>query len=566
MKNEVARPSNAGEKSGWSPARVLARPTGRGVCPGFWLAGLVVLAGLPVSGQHFNFAQYAYTPLRVNPALVAADKDAYAIVNFRSQGSTADVRFNTSLVALTYPLLKRGTGRRWGGVGLSVMDDRTGGGMYTSQTAAASFAYNVELGARQSLSLGMQGSYHVRRISTEGLTTGSQYVVGRGYDASVALGEDLSNERLGYLGVSAGAYWYEDGLDHRKTYAGLAIRDFNQPGSFSGHPAVPTLIIHAGRRVYENDRVTLSPELLFTRSAGIHLLNVGVTVGYDLDTRSASPTGRMDLAARYVVGKAAILSAQFVQAHYVVGFSYDLPLSTQPAANTFQGATELVLALKKTIEPGRKKTRKGRKKARRRKKVVRRKKAARKQATPRNARSSPPGQMPRSRSAPPVANEERPEKIDTSGNARPPAAPIAQPFPANAPNPAVRPKAAISTAEREGSLLINRLNQRFEFGFNRTSPSESTRQHLDELATWMRKNPSYHLLITGHTDNVGSEPANRRVAAKRAGNVAGYLAGRGIERARMRAEGQGAANPLLPNDTPERRARNRRVEFALYQK
>ncbi len=528
---------------------------------------LLCLSSSPGYSQHFNFAQYNYTPLRVNPALVATDNDAYLIVNYRSQGTTADVRFNTSMVSLTYPLLSRTTKRRWGGVGISAMDDRTGsGGMYVSQTTAANFAYNFALGSRRMLSLGIQGNYHVKRISTDGFSTGNQYFANRGYDPSALTGENFDDLRLNYFTFSTGAYWYElDEHDRKKAYAGLAIRDFNQSSeSFlkRTNPVPVTLIINGGFRVYDNRNIAVTPEVLFSRSAGDNLLNLGASFSYGLGGKPSPNPDRMDLAARYVVGKAAILSAQFVQQNYIIGFSYDLPLSTQPTSNTFQGATEFTLALKKTIEPGKKKARKKKRKKARKKK--RTKKSPRRSTSVRQANEKDQGQ-PNNKAVSEPDVEKGKEKISVQEKAVtvPPKSEKEQPAKTVEKLPAVTNQA--TQPERDGSVLPGKMNQRFEFDFAKTALNEEAKRYLDELAQMMKQNPGYHLLITGHTDNVGSAAANELISLERATNALRYLTRLGIDPSRIQAEGKGAATPLLPNDTPEQRDRNRRVAFILYQ-
>jgi OOP family OmpA-OmpF porin len=67
--------------------------------------------------------------------------------------------------------------------------------------------------------------------------------------------------------------------------------------------------------------------------------------------------------------------------------------------------------------------------------------------------------------------------------------------------------------------------------------------------------------VQGHTDSQGSDQVNGPLSERRAGAVKGWLVSQGIEEGRLTAAGLGASKPLGPNDTPEGRADNRRVEF-----
>jgi len=73
--------------------------------------------------------------------------------------------------------------------------------------------------------------------------------------------------------------------------------------------------------------------------------------------------------------------------------------------------------------------------------------------------------------------------------------------------------------------------------------------------------------VVGHTDNAPIRtlrfPSNWELSRARAESVARLLAIR-VSPQRMRADGRGETEPLESNDTPQGRARNRRVEITLY--
>ncbi|HXF95806.1 MAG TPA: OmpA family protein, partial [Gemmatimonadales bacterium] len=84
---------------------------------------------------------------------------------------------------------------------------------------------------------------------------------------------------------------------------------------------------------------------------------------------------------------------------------------------------------------------------------------------------------------------------------------------------------------------------------------------LDEVAASLVANPEIRIEIAGHTDNTGSEAANRRLSQARADAVRAYLASKGVVPDRMVARGYGEGSPVATNATPEGRAMNRRVEL-----
>lgn len=104
----------------------------------------------------------------------------------------------------------------------------------------------------------------------------------------------------------------------------------------------------------------------------------------------------------------------------------------------------------------------------------------------------------------------------------------------------------------------------FEFGKSTLKP-ESYIQ-LDNVMLLMKSNPGVRIEISGHTDNVGSAKANQKLSEDRAKAVVDYLISRGVDMIRMEYKGYGFSQPVAPNNTPDGRAQNRRVEFKIISK
>lgn len=102
--------------------------------------------------------------------------------------------------------------------------------------------------------------------------------------------------------------------------------------------------------------------------------------------------------------------------------------------------------------------------------------------------------------------------------------------------------------------------------FNQGSYSllSSSHQTLDQVALLMKRYPTYHLNIEGHTDNQGNAQANKQLSQLRAKACLDYLHQQGIEKGRMTHKGYGGERPRATNDTRSGRRRNRRVEFELF--
>lgn len=89
--------------------------------------------------------------------------------------------------------------------------------------------------------------------------------------------------------------------------------------------------------------------------------------------------------------------------------------------------------------------------------------------------------------------------------------------------------------------------------------SESTAE-LDKLVALLKANPDLPIEISGHTDDVGKEVENLLLSQKRAKSVLEYIAQKGVNISKIKAEGYGKTRPYLPNSSEENRKLNRRIE------
>ncbi len=113
--------------------------------------------------------------------------------------------------------------------------------------------------------------------------------------------------------------------------------------------------------------------------------------------------------------------------------------------------------------------------------------------------------------------------------------------------------------ELDKDLMLNAVH--FTTSLSRLAPEE--KQFLDRVVAALKANPDIKLIVQGHTDNVDTDEVNIPLSASRAQKVADYLIQAGIDTARLEAKGFGSTKPVAGNDTPEGRAKNRRVDFAI---
>ncbi|WP_201352332.1 OmpA family protein [Hydrogenimonas urashimensis] len=102
------------------------------------------------------------------------------------------------------------------------------------------------------------------------------------------------------------------------------------------------------------------------------------------------------------------------------------------------------------------------------------------------------------------------------------------------------------------------------FDFNKFILKPEAKKALSLLGDIIRENPAKKIVVTGYTDNVGSDTYNLKLSLQRAQSVADYLIYcEKVNPELFKIEGKGKANPVASNATEEGRAKNRRVEIRL---
>ena len=116
---------------------------------------------------------------------------------------------------------------------------------------------------------------------------------------------------------------------------------------------------------------------------------------------------------------------------------------------------------------------------------------------------------------------------------------------------------------RQGDELILNMPSGITFATDSASIQPQFRPTLNEVASVLADYDQTYVDIYGHTDSTGTDQYNQQLSERRADAVAAYLAGQGVQRARMATLGYGESQPVATNDTEAGRAENRRVEIKV---
>ncbi|MFD2366148.1 outer membrane protein OmpA [Pseudoduganella sp. GCM10020061] len=149
-----------------------------------------------------------------------------------------------------------------------------------------------------------------------------------------------------------------------------------------------------------------------------------------------------------------------------------------------------------------------------------------------------------------------PEKL-VDGKCVAPPPPPPPPPPAPEPTPEPAPAAPVPTSEK-----VSYSADAF-FDFDKAVLKPEGKQALDELAANIQGVNVEVIIAEGHTDSIGTDQYNEKLAIRRAESVKKYLVSKGIAADRVYVEGKGEKQPVADNKTRAGRAKNRRVEIEV---
>lgn len=128
-----------------------------------------------------------------------------------------------------------------------------------------------------------------------------------------------------------------------------------------------------------------------------------------------------------------------------------------------------------------------------------------------------------------------------------PAAPVAAPAPAPvvaAPEPAPAPAPVCKPTLETITIAAEKL-----FGFDKSQLQDDGKAALDDAAAKIKANADIELvMVTGHTDRLGSDAYNQKLSERRANQVKAYLVSQGVDASRLQAVGKGESEPLVACD------------------
>ncbi|MEZ5071883.1 MAG: PorP/SprF family type IX secretion system membrane protein [Bacteroidales bacterium] len=297
------------------------------------MAGILFLAGMSgLRSQDPLHSHFFAHPLVLNPGMAGVEGPLKVQLGYRNQWPGAADAYATYHASMEQyvPGLQ-------GGIGVHVMNDRMGGGVFNSTSLDLVYAYHLRVSHELTITGGFQASAGQKSLRTDGLV--------------------LPDELAGYAGPSLTGYskWYPDfsvgfGVFRGSFYGGAAVHHLLEPYTSPSEDPNTRMnrryTLHAGMLipVYEKrfgtEMLLLNPNLVMVQQDIYQHLNYGLEVRYQ--NLAGGLWFRQDLRFSYGT---LIFSAGYGNDTYRFRYSYDAGLSAPDLHIPSMGAHEFSMQI-----------------------------------------------------------------------------------------------------------------------------------------------------------------------------------------------------------------------------
>lgn len=290
--------------------------------------------------QDPEFTQFYEAPLHLNPAMAGTGKCSRIILNYRDQWPGISRAYITYAASYDqyFDEIK-------GGIGLHMLGDRSGNGIYNIMGFNGTYAYRLQINDDFNLQAGIQGGYYQIGIDQASLVFGDQLDPRYGQFDQLGnpnpTGEQINRNKVGYADFSAGLLYYGPNF-----FGGLAFKHITQPriafiGTTGNLPIRTT--VHLGSILYLNrsgpNPSYISPDVLYTQQNLFQFQQLNLGLYWSNSTFSAG------LGTRHAFGNSDALYflAGFSKEFFKISYSYDLTISSLNSARP-AGSHEVSMA------------------------------------------------------------------------------------------------------------------------------------------------------------------------------------------------------------------------------
>ena len=303
----------------------------------FFIVAAICCFIFDLSAQDPQLSQYYASPLYTNPAMAGASRKIRVTMNARDQYTALSNNYRTAVIGADAYVAKVKSG-----FGVLAMYDVAGDGFLNTTSVSGVYSYNLEINREWAFNAAIQGGILQRRYDFSKLVFGDMIDPARGPVLPTA--ENRSTEQIAIPNFGVGGLLYNS-----RVFFGAAVHNITEPNMsfYSPDKDDPALQLprkytfHGGANIYlnktryEENRVILSPNLLFMQQRNFYQMNLGFYIKQKALTLGAwyRQTSSNGDAAIFLIG--------FRLPSIKIGYSYDAIISNAKTATV--GSHEISL-------------------------------------------------------------------------------------------------------------------------------------------------------------------------------------------------------------------------------
>jgi type IX secretion system PorP/SprF family membrane protein len=305
--------------------------------------------------QDPQFSQFYAAPMYHNPAFAGSAYAPRVMFNYRNQWPSLQANFKTSLFSIDHYFEKAKSG-----VGLTLLNDEQGNRIKNTEIMAM-YSYQLQVGEKNFLRMGLQGSYSVRGFNNSGLIFGDQ-LNNSGYTGAISsdpfAAGNLNQKKI--LDYGSGFLFYNP-----KSFIGLSVNHITRPGlsymdgvkpakgCVTGDCIPRKIMINGGYNIKllnpsssagnSDKELVLTPTFLYKKQGAFSQLDAGAYLTYSPFTTGVWYRGIpfKKVFSQYPNRDAITALIGFRLENFSVGYSYDATIS---GLNSTGGSHEISLS------------------------------------------------------------------------------------------------------------------------------------------------------------------------------------------------------------------------------
>jgi len=294
--------------------------------------GILVSTTVGVRAQDPEFSQFYANPLYLNPAMAGVEGTAKVFLGYRNQWPGATSPYSTYMASYEQYLEPL-----QGGIGVHVMNDRQGGGVFNTISLDAVYSYHLKVSRELTVTGGLQASMGHRNMNPEGLVLPDE-LAGNPVTTLTGYSKIYPDFSVGFAAF------------YRNLFGGVAAHHLHQP--YTGTSDNPNTRLsrkytaHVGAMIpiYEKrlgkEVLQLSPNLVFIQQDTYQQLNYGLELIYR--NLIGGVWFRQDLKFSYGT---AIFSVGYGNDQFRIRYSYDARLSAPDVHIPSLGSHEISMVI-----------------------------------------------------------------------------------------------------------------------------------------------------------------------------------------------------------------------------